>query len=231
MRLPWEELEPASHETLERQRRAVHQLAHLAGTAFAVAMALIVLQLVDRTISSGLTATHLFESIRTLWPTTVACLVSLLILLTCWLLHHIQFHYLTRSSGALLLLHTVLLLVVLLVPLSTAVLHEVGITRDVLVLYTGHVFLLLLLLLLMWRHAVKGGLLFGSDVPARIVFRLRLILRAGIIVLPLILGLAFASAAASLGALVALFAIYLILITKGGYTLDVLRSRAHLTEV
>ena len=156
--------------------------------------------------------------------------MGFLALLSCWFLYHLEFHYLTRSSGRLLFTHALLLPSALFVPFSTALLNTLTLSRQSLLPLEGNVLLLQLLLLLTWRHAVKGGLLFGSDVPARVVRRLRLILRASTSAMVAVFGLAFVSATASLGLLVALFVTQIALVAKGGYTLD-LRAGPERTAV
>lgn len=230
MRLPWEELEPASQGAVERQHRAVRHITHFTNTVFAVAMALLVLQLVDYAVSSVSQAQSLLVIIRMLWPALAACALGFLVLFVSWMVHHVQFNYLTKSSGGLLLLHVLMLSSALLLPVSTVLLNNSEPDPNTVAIYTGHVLVLQLLLLLTWRHAVKGGLLFGSDVPARIVFRLRLMLRWQTILLIVIFGLAFANPALSLGALAGVFAISLLLIAKGGYTLDLRIGRGQMMD-
>ncbi|GEM_PF-3847265 len=230
MRLPWEEFEPASQGAVERQHRAVRHIAHFSNTVFVVAMALLVMSLADYTVSSVPQTESLSETIRIIWPALAACVLGFLVLFVSWLIHHFQFNYLTKSSGGLLLLHVFMLSSALLLPISTVLLNNPERVPGSVALYTGHVLVLQSLLLLTWRYAVKRGLLFGSDVPARLVFRFRLLLRSQTMLVIIIFGLAFVSPILSLGALAGVFAISLLVIAKGGYTLDLHTGRTQMMD-
>lgn len=220
MRPPWEELEPASKSAVERNRHAARRVEQFATAIFAVAMALPVLRLIDHATASIEPDSSLTQAIQATWPASGACAAALLVLLTCWFLHHLMFHYLTRSSGPLLLLHAALLPAVLFVPFSAALLNTLTLTRQAVLLFEGNAILLQLLLVLAWRHAVKGGLLFGSDVPRRVVVRVRLLLIAGAASLGLVAGLALINSTLSLLALAAVLTAQMALIARGGYALD-----------
>jgi len=229
MRPPWEELEPASRGAVERQRHAARRVEQLATVVFAAAMALPVILLINHMVSSVPAQSTLSEALRATWPASGACAMAILVLLSCWFLHHLQFHYLTRSSGWLLLIHALLLPSALFVPFSTALLNTLSLTREALLLFEGNVLIIQLLLLLIWRHAVKAGLLFGSDVPRRVVMRLRTMLKSGVAVMLLVCGLAFVSTTVSLTALVVLLVAQMALIARGGYTIDLRPGAARTT--
>ena len=220
MRPPWDELEPASRGTVERQHQAVRRVEQLVTVVFAAAMALLVILLVNYTSASATTESSLSAILRSTWPAAGACAMGFLVLLSCWLLYHLQFHYLTQSSGWLLLLHALLLPSALLIPFSTALLNTLALTRQSVLLFDANVLVIQILLLLMWRHSVKGGLLFGGNVPSRVVRRMRLLLRAGVSAMLIVIGLALVSTPAGLGALIALLVLEIALVAKGGYTLD-----------
>jgi len=226
MRSPWEELEPASRDAVDRQHQAVRRVELLATVVFAAAMAVLVVLLVNFAGASVPVAGNPTDLLKALWPAAGACALGFLVLLSIWLLYHLQFHYLTQSSGLLLLLHALLLPSALLIPFSTALLNTLALTRQAVLLFDANVLLIQILLLLMWRHAVKGGLLFGSNVPARVVRRMRLLLRAGVSAMLVVLGLAMLSSPAGLGALIAVLAAQIAVVTKGGYTLDLRAGKA-----
>ncbi len=224
MRPPWEELEPASQGAVERRRQAIRNLAQFTSIACAATLALVVVDFASHLVSALPAHSSLPHAAREIRPALIATLLSCLILLTFWLLPHLQFHYLTRTSGTLLVLHVFLLPCIVLLTASHAVLSSLGFVRDAGILYAGNVLAAHALLLLTWQHAIKGGLLFGSDVPARAVTRLRLLLRFGTIGPLVAVGVTFVNVAASLFVLAALSAIHLTLIARGGYTLDILKT-------
>lgn len=220
MRPPWEDLEPASRSAVERQRHAAKRVEQFATAVFAVAMALPVVRLIEQASISILPGSPLIQMLRTIGPAIASCAIALLVLLANWLLHHLVSHYLTRSSGTLLLLHVVLLPSVLFIPFSASLLNVQSLTRTTLLLFECNVVMLQLLLMLTWRHAVRGGLLFGSDVPRRVVLRVRLLLGAGAGALVVVAGVAMVSPAASLMAFVAVLLAQMLFIARGGYALD-----------
>jgi uncharacterized membrane protein len=220
MRPPWEELEPASRGAVERQRQAVRRIEQLATLACVAALALAAwatVEAIRNSVASGGGAA--------IWPTAGAGGLAGLIVLTAWLIHHLQFAYLTRSSGTLLLLHVLLVPSLLFVPSSTAVLVTAGLTRTAMPLVAVNVLLLDVVLLLAWRHAVKGGLLFGGDVPSRVVARVRLLLRTSVVAFTATAGLSYAHPISGMVALICLLVLQVAVVARGGYTLDV-HSRA-----
>ncbi len=226
MRPPWEELEPASRGAVESQHQAVRRVEQLATVVFAASMALLVILLVNRVTTSTPEGGDLARALPEIWPAAGACAIGFLALFASWFLYHLQFHYLTQSSGWLLFLHALLLPSALLIPFSTALLDTLAVTRDVVALLGGNVLLVQVLLLLIWRHAVKGGLLFGSNVPVRVVRRMKLLLCAGVSAMLVVIALALLSAPVSLGALIAVLATETALVVKGGYTLEIRTPRA-----
>jgi uncharacterized membrane protein len=225
MRPPWEELEPASRGAVQSQHQAVRRIEQLATVVFAASMALLVILLVDRVNTSSPQGSDLARILPYIWPAVGACAIGFLALLASWFLYHLQFHYLTQSSGWLLFMHALLLPSALLVPFSTALFDALSLTRDAVLLVEANVLLVQVVLLLIWRHAVKGGLLFGSNVPSRVVRHMKALLRAGVSAMLVVIALALLSAPASLGALVAVLLGELVLVVKGGYTLDIRAPR------
>lgn len=220
MRPPWEDLEPASRSAVERQRHAAKRVDQFATAVFAVAMALPVIRLIEQASTTILPGSPLIQMVRAIGPAIASCAIALLALLASWLLHHLVSHYLTRSSGTLLLLHAVLLPSVLFIPFSASLLNLLSLTRPMLLLFEGNVLLVQLLLMLTWRHAIRGGLLFGSDVPRRVVLRVRLLLGAGVGALVAVAGVAMVSPAVSLVAFAVVLLAQMIIIARGGYALD-----------
>jgi len=229
MRPPWEELEPASRGAVERKRHAAYRVEQFGTTVFAVALALPVIQLVTQASSLMLPASSLAQALRAILPAFGACVAALLALIACWFLYHIAFHYLTRSSGTLLLLHGILLPAALLIPFSAALLDTLALYRQAVLLFGGNIILLQLLLALIWRHAVKAGLLFGSDVPRRVVLRIRLMLGASVAALAIATTFALLSPVVSVTLLAAILAAQMALIARGGYRLDLYSTAARST--
>lgn len=229
MQPPWDELEPASQSAYRRQRQAVRDVSQFSGVVFVAVMAVIVLHTITHIASSIPDPSSLSDIARTSWPALATVLLSLLVLFTLWLLHHIQMRYVTQIDGMLLLLHVALFSAAILLSVSAAWLNAVGSTRGTGALFAGNTVAIQALLLLIWRHAVRAGLLFGSDVPSLVVVRLRLLLQIGTASATAVVGLSYAGASVGIGALAAVFLIQLLLLARGGYTLNFRRNAGRLT--
>ncbi len=224
MRLPWEELEPASRSTTERQRRAVLRLERLTDHVFSAAvMVLVILPAMPHLLNAA-DSSLTWQSLLQMYSTLLLHVLSVFILFVLWMLHHYEFHYLTRASGALAWLNALLLLCVALTPITTSMLNGFASEGVAVLLYEADMLAMLLLLVLIWRHAAGAGLLFGSDIPSRTVGRMRLILRAGAVILLLIAVLALFVPNVSLALTAALFMLYAVITARGGYALDLRRG-------
>ena len=225
MRLPWEELEPASRSTTERQRRAVLRLERLTDCVFsATVMVIVILPAIPHLLNAADSPLS-WQSLLQMYPTLLLHVLSVFILFVLWILHHYEFHYLTRASGALAWLNALLLLCVAVTPVTTSLLNGFASDGAAVLLYEVDVLAMLLLLVFIWRHAAGAGLLFGSDIPSRTVERMRLVLRAGAVLLLLIAVLAPFVPNLSLALTAALFILYAVITARGGYALDLRRGR------
>jgi len=225
VRLPWEELEPASRSTIERQHRAVLRLERLTDCVFSAAVFALILIPAMPYLSGLADAQPTWQWLLQVWPTLLLHAFSAFALFGLWTLHHYEFHYLTRASGALAWLNTALLLLLAATPVTVSLLDGFESTRVAATLYGANLLAMLLLLLLIWRHASVAGLLFGSDIPPRTVERMRTALRCGIGVQLLSTALAPVAMNASLALTAALFIAYATVTARGGYTLELRRSR------
>jgi len=225
VRLPWEELEPASRSTTERQRRAVLRLERLTDCVFSAAvMVLVILPAIPHLLNTA-DSPFSWQSLLQMYPTLLLHVLSVFILFVLWILHHYEFHYLTRASGALAWLNALLLLWVAVTPITTSLLNGFASEGPAVLLYEANMLAILLLLVFIWRHAAGAGLLFGSDIPSRTVGRMRLVLRAGAVILLLIAALAPFAPNVSLALTAALFILYAVITARGGYALELRRGR------
>ena len=225
MRAPWDVLEPAARGEVQREERAVGRVERFTGVVFGVAMALLVLSLVVPQLTGQLEDATLRGFLAQMLPAFLTFLLSFSLLATIWVLHHFQFNYLVRSSGGLLWLNAVLVVFVALVPFSTALLSTYGITTTAVLLYEANLLAIQALLLLNWRQAVRTGLLFGGNVPAAVVRRMRVALTAGTACVLATIPLSLISPHMGLGLLAGLAAFYIFLTARGGYTLDAFKRR------
>ena len=225
MRAPWEELEPASRHSVEKQQQALRRVEQLGDSVFAVAMTLLVLQLVVPQFIQQPSEAGLQHALLDMSLAFYAYGLSFLVLLMFWVLHHFEFHYMTRSNGGLIWLNALLLIFVALAPFSAALVSKYAMTKTAVLFYEGNLLAIQVLLLLTWWHAVGRGLLFGGDTPASVVRRMRTALRIGTAYLLVTIALVFVGPHLSMNVLLGLVVYYVVLTAKGGYTLELRKAR------
>jgi len=225
VRLPWEELEPASRSTTERQRRAVLRLERLTDCVFSAAVVALILIPAIPYLSGMADAPPTWQWLLQVWPALLLHVFSAFALFGLWTLHHYVFHYLTRASGALAWLNAAFLLFLAATPVTASLLNGFDSSGAAALLYSANLLAMLLLLLLIWRHASVAGLLFGSDMPPRTVQRMRAALRCGAAAQCVGAALAPLAPNAALAATAAVFVTYAVVTARGGYALELRRSR------
>jgi len=226
MRAPWDILEPAARGDVEREERAVGRVERITGAAFALAMALLVLQLVVPQLEGEPTDAALLASLLQMLPAFLAYALSFALLATAWILHHFQFHYFVRTGSNILWINAALVMFAVLVPFSTGLVSAYTMTRTATILYEANILAIQVLLLLNWRRAIKTGMLFGGKVSFAVVRRMRLVLTAGAAYVLATLVVACVSTYLSLGLLAGLAAFYIFLTARGGYTLDAFKGKS-----
>jgi uncharacterized membrane protein len=107
------------------------------------------------------------------WPVYVAYLLSFLQVGVVWSNHHTMFHHIKRSDHLLLVSNLLLLLFVALLPFTTAVMSEYAQSNpaDLKVasfLYSATLCSAGIFFNLIWRHAVRRGLIHPQTDPNRI---------------------------------------------------------------
>jgi uncharacterized membrane protein len=148
--------------------RSLERLAALSDGIFAVAMTLLVLDLhtpVQNVLHPFTTETQLWNALVPLSGTLLAYFMSFITLGIFWIGQQTQFNVIARSDRNLAWIHIAFLLMIALMPGSTALLAAFMGFRIALVGYWLNILILGLLLLWAWEYAKSAGLL-KSDVPA-----------------------------------------------------------------
>jgi len=125
---------------------------------FAIAITLLVLNLKVPSDPAG----SLGGALARQWPTYAAFLISFAFIGIMWVNHHRLFNHIRRSDNWLLFLNLLLLLGVTFVPFPTALLAaHFGATDKTVaaVVFNGTYFVIAGFFNVLWRHAVRGGLL------------------------------------------------------------------------
>jgi len=148
-----------------------HRIEALADGIFAVAMTLLVLELHVPELGKHASESEVMSALGELVPKILSYASGFVILGTLWIGHHFQFHYIKRSSRALLWINLSFLLVISSLPFFVALVGTYSNTHIASVLYGTASFLAMTILLIQWRYATRN--LIDIDVPASVVAGLR----------------------------------------------------------
>ncbi len=138
---------------------------------FAVAITLLVLNIPVPDAAAVKTYGSLLAALATLWPHYLSYGISFLFILIMWVNHHRMFRLIHRCDHALLLLNGVLLLLIVLVPFSTALLAQyIASPRSAdqdqkvaALVFNGVYVVISIAFNLVWRHAAQGMRLLAPD--------------------------------------------------------------------
>jgi uncharacterized membrane protein len=139
---------------------------------FAIIITLLVLDLkVPR--QDGLDGRSLGDALLHQWPVYLAFVLSFLQVGVVWVNHHTMFHYIRRSDHLLLVANLLLLLCVALLPFTTATLSEYvrgseSARRLSALIYSAVLCVAGLFFNLVWRHALRAGLVDSRADPHRL---------------------------------------------------------------
>jgi uncharacterized membrane protein len=166
--------QPEHGEPQVRIGLSPHRIAALADGIFAVAMTILVLELHVPELGKNASEAELVTALGALVPKILSYASGFVILGTLWIGHHYQFHYIRRSSRALLWINLSFLLVISSLPFFVALVGTYGAMRLPCVLYGSASFAAMACLLIQWRYAAgPTRRLVEHDVPASVLAGLR----------------------------------------------------------
>jgi uncharacterized membrane protein len=143
-----------------------HRLASLSDGVFAVVMTLLVLNLhVPASASVAVSDGELLEKLRPLVGNLLIYVLSFLTLGIFWVGQQTQLNLLQRGDRNLAWIHLAFLLMVTLIPFSTALLAAYSTVRLALVLYWLNILLLGAALFATWHYSLHAGLV-REDTPS-----------------------------------------------------------------
>ena len=175
-----------------------HRIVGLVDGIFAVAMTLLVLELHVPELGREVTEAGLWDALVHLGPKLGMFASGFVVLGTLWIGHHFQFHYIRRSSRALLWINLVFLLVISSLPFGVALIGTYGAMRVACVFYGTTLVLAMTCLLIQWRYAAgPTRRLVDDDIPADVLAGLRNRVVMGMVAYGLGVLLAFISPTAS----------------------------------
>lgn len=167
--------QPKHGESRVRSGASPHRIEALADGTFAIAMTLLVLELHVPELGEQATDADVLAALAALAPKFLSYASGFVILGTLWIGHHLQFHYIRRSSRALLWINLSFLLLISSLPFDVALLGTYGAMRVPCVIYGATAFGAMTCLLIQWRYAAGPGTcrLVDQDVPPSVLAGLR----------------------------------------------------------
>jgi uncharacterized membrane protein len=144
------------------------RLKALADGVFAVAMTLLVLELVVPEIRDP-NNRELTRVLLTMWPKFLAYVLSFLIGGIFWLVHHTIFDAIKYYDSTLAWINILFLLLVALIPFSTSLLGEYFLQKTSTIIYGAHLLLLFLGGYSLWTYSTWKRILVVPDLDPALV--------------------------------------------------------------
>jgi uncharacterized membrane protein len=144
----------------QRRKLRTARLEAFSDGVFAIAVTLLVLDIAAP--ARARSGADLLHSVARLWPSYLAYVVSFSTIGAAWLGHNAITEYLERIDAAFVRLNLVVLLLVSFLPLPTRLLADnigqAGPERVAATIYGANLVLAVAMLLVLWRYAVRAGL-------------------------------------------------------------------------
>jgi len=172
------------------------RLEYFSDAVFAIVITLLI---IDVHLPANWTS-GLGNALVALWPSYLAYAVSFFVIGAIWINHHGMFQLIVRADNSFLLLNVLQLMAIAFIPFPTAVLAEsihVGSGMSTaIVFYGGTLVSVGVTVNLMWRYAVRAGLVRDDITPAKVkLLNRRFLLGPAAYVVAVAVGLAFPWAA------------------------------------
>ncbi len=183
------------------------RLEALTDGIFATVMTILVLSLSVPVITGPLTSSQLASAVlvdvESLAPNILGYVMSFLLLITFWISHHNVFHYISKVDRPLLWLNAAFLLTVGFIPFSTALLGRYPLVQLPVVIYGANIVGISLSMQAILAYTARNRLLVAEGWDARIMGRINLLWRAGMLIYIAAILLSFISPGVSVGVYVA----------------------------
>ena len=167
-------MDPAKHHSHSEVGLPPQRIQALADGIFAVAMTILVLELHVPQLGPAASDAGLLAALENLVPNILSFASGFVILGTVWIGHHYQFHYIRRSTRALLWINLVFLLIISSLPFVIGLVGTYGAMRVTCLLYGTTLLAAMACLLVQWRYAAgPSRRLVGHAVPQPVVTGLR----------------------------------------------------------
>ncbi|MBM3118553.1 MAG: DUF1211 domain-containing protein [Chloroflexi bacterium] len=143
----------------------------LADGIFAIAMTLLVLNLILPDATAGLPNVKLHALLIEQAHKFYNYFLSFMLLAIFWIVHHHQFHFIKRADSRLLWINMFILMAVALMPFSSDIIGDFSGTITAEVFFAGNLLILGLLFLANWAYATSNHRLVDPDLDKEAIIR------------------------------------------------------------
>lgn len=189
-----------SEQVEQRQRggRELDRIVNFSDAVFAIAITLLVLDIRVPEIPDDLIAEELPAQLLALWPKYFGYVLSFVVIISFWNIHHSIFSAIRGYDRGLIWLNSTFLMFVALVPFPTSLLSEYGSHQLPVAIYAATLAIGRLLLTAIYWYATSGHRLVDPDLDSRTV---RFLLLRGLtlpVIYLLTIGVSFLSVSAAI---------------------------------
>jgi uncharacterized membrane protein len=162
-------------EQKEQGSKELDRIVTFSDGVFAIAITLLVLNIETPEISANLVAEELPGRLLDLLPKFLSYVISFLVILTYWIVHHSIFSAIRGYDRKLIWLNSLFLMCVAFLPFPASLFGEYGEQPLVVAIYAGSLAITRLLLTAVWWYASSGRRLVDRDLDANMIkaYRIR----------------------------------------------------------
>ena len=152
-----------------------NRIEALSDGVFAIVMTLLIIELAVPIVPKLRASEELGGMLLGMWPKFFAFAISFLILGILWFIHHARFHFIVHSNSVFTWINIFFLMIVALVPFSTALIGEYHIYSKVAVIFYGiNGFLCMIMLTIIWWYATKNRRLIDKEMEQKTIKRIQI---------------------------------------------------------
>ena len=156
-------------EQRQRGGRELDRIVNFSDAVFAIAITLLVLDIRVPEIPDDLVADELPAQLLALWPKYFGYVLSFVVIISFWNIHHSIFSAIRDYDKGLILLNSTFLMFVAIVPFPTSLLSEYGDHQLPVAIYAATLAIGRLLLTAIYWYATSGGRLVDPELDPRTV--------------------------------------------------------------
>lgn len=162
-------------KTQERQQYGIERLVFFSDGVFAVAITLLIVNVIDTFphLPSSATNEQLGDALLGLGPSFFSYTLSFYLVGICWVSHHQMFRYIINHNTTLSWLNLTTLLFVVFLPFPTSLLREHYNSTVIVAFYAATVTIIILCGMLLWEYATFHHRLIPPDLDEKTIRYIR----------------------------------------------------------